>query len=953
MRLQDYPRPPQDNGIGMHWSGGNAGLVGAGELRSRWIPELQRLGVKWVKFLHDGGLEFAQLLLDAGMMPVVRVYRPRPNSLDLDKSTLSRKEIGSLKDYVSIGVKYFEFNNEPDVGSEWEGSAAPPNALDSAARAALVDMEKVLAAGGYPAVPAMAVGNQWDFIGRMIRLAGRSLFDEPVWIAVHNYDINHPLDYPYDAVNQEGEEITRTEYDRLGMAAWQGRNWRLRSRDFVNQQRRKGVNSGHSVHDDPSCFRVYERLAALCHQHLGRYLPMLSTENGPIVGEDDDPRYPTTTPALQAEKVAEIARIMMGVSERYPAAPPYYFCTAFWLMGNAVLRGVGWETHAWYSPTWPGGRLPAVEALAAVPKIPRLPATDADNGDRSSLPPVAVHSIIAGIMYDHPQHRVILRATGSAAETMTDDSGAYRFEELPAGTYRLSVPGTQIVRSNLKVDGFNVLRVDVGQPPSPPPPPTRDWQVVITDVGRSPGFGVIRVSVEGKLNLLVQIATTGWAGYAQLTGSKTEHGPYALEFAPLSAGRYTITPADIGVKAEVVLDSTRALMVRFTPPTQPSAPAPITTSIISGRVANGAGRTIVLRGPAGDRSTTIGTDEMYRFENLGAGVYALLVPETDVRRDGLEMDGTNQRVANFALPTLPPAQSVIRGVVPGGAGLKVTLRGPDQQQLSQVTDVEGQFSFTGLRDGAYRLTVNGAEGEATTDVQVDGANTVEVTLRLQSPAAGGSWRATVSDGGASPGFAVVRVRVEDHPDLPVRLWTDGWSGMVRRTGDKPEYGPAVCEFAPLGAGTYFVEPQGLGTRAEIKADGRRVLWVTFTQIAPQPVGKTVEHCLLIGELPLDLAAYRVMLRYVARFRPAIVSTQSEAMVARNVTLIGGEQALPRKIQDALVKSGCRVERLSGPGLAAQLQKRIDAGQAFAGSAAVEAKRHSDSSPSPVRSGQDF
>ena len=39
MRLQDYPRPPQDNGIGMHWSGGNAGAVGGGELRRQWIPE--------------------------------------------------------------------------------------------------------------------------------------------------------------------------------------------------------------------------------------------------------------------------------------------------------------------------------------------------------------------------------------------------------------------------------------------------------------------------------------------------------------------------------------------------------------------------------------------------------------------------------------------------------------------------------------------------------------------------------------------------------------------------------------------------------------------------------------------------------------------------------------------------------------------------------------------------
>ncbi len=953
MRLQDYPRPPQDNGIGMHWSGGNAGLVGAGELRSRWIPELQRLGVKWVKFLHDGGLEFAELLLHAGIMPVVRIYRPRPNALDLEKSTLSRKEIGYLKDYVSQGVRYFEFNNEPDVGTEWEGGVVPPNALDVAARAALADMEKVLAAGGYPAVPAMAIGNQWDFIGRMIRLAGRSLFDEPVWIAAHNYDINHPLDYPYDAINQRGDELTREEYERLGMAAWQGRNWRLRSRAFVNQQRSQGKNPDQSVHDDPSCFRVYERLGDLCHQHLGRYLPILSTENGPIVGEDDDPRYPTTTPALHAQKVVDIAQVMMGVSERFPAAPPYYFCTAFWLMGNAILRGVGWETHAWYSPTWPDGRLPAVEALAALPKTPRRPVTDADNGDQGILPPVAVRSVISGVIHGYPQRRVILRGVGSAEETITGDTGAYRFEELPAGSYRLSVPGTRLVRNNLQVDGFNALRVDLGEPPPPPAPPTPDWQVEITDAGRSPGFGVIRASVEGKLNLLVQIATAGWAGYAQLTGSKTEHGPYALEFAPLSAGRYTITPAGLGVKAEVVLDSTRILMVRFLPPTLPAPDVPASASSISGKVTHGAGKTILLRGPGGDRSVTIGVDETYRFEGLTAGTYTLVVPGTDARRDGLEMDGANQRVANFTLAPVAPAQSVIRGTVPGGPGLKVTLRGSDQQQLTQVTDASGAFSFVGLGSGLYRLAVVGANGEASTEVQVDGANVVEVTLRLQAPAAGGSWQATVSDGGASPGFAVVRVRIDGHPNLAVRLWTDGWSGMVRRTGEKPEYGPAVCEFAPLGAGVYFIEPQGLGTRAEIKADGRRVLWVTFTQIAPQPPGKTVEHCLLISELPADAATYVVMLRYVARFRPAIAATQGEAMAARNVTLIGSESALPRAVEDALVKSGSRVERLAGPGLAGQLQKRIDADQPFPNPTSSDSGLPPRRPPSPVLSGQDF
>ena len=179
MRLQDYPRPPNDNGIGMHWSGGYPAAVGAGELRSRWIPELQRMGVKWVKFLHDGGLEFAQMLLAAGIMPVVRLYRPQPNSLNFEQATLGANLVAQLENYIAAGVKYFEFNNEPELPTEWQGGQAPPDALDRVARAAMSDMETILDRGGYPAVPATAIGTTWDLIGKIIDLGGRDLFDAP------------------------------------------------------------------------------------------------------------------------------------------------------------------------------------------------------------------------------------------------------------------------------------------------------------------------------------------------------------------------------------------------------------------------------------------------------------------------------------------------------------------------------------------------------------------------------------------------------------------------------------------------------------------------------------------------------------------------------------------------------------------------------------------------------
>ena len=64
MDLHDYPRPKGDTGIGVHWGAGYPAVVGIGQIRDFWLPELQAMGVKWVKLAqHDGGLELAETLL--------------------------------------------------------------------------------------------------------------------------------------------------------------------------------------------------------------------------------------------------------------------------------------------------------------------------------------------------------------------------------------------------------------------------------------------------------------------------------------------------------------------------------------------------------------------------------------------------------------------------------------------------------------------------------------------------------------------------------------------------------------------------------------------------------------------------------------------------------------------------------------------------------------------------
>jgi hypothetical protein len=139
---------------------------------------------------------------------------------------------------------------------------------------------------------------------------------------------------------------------------------------------------------------------------------------------------------------------------------------------------------------------------------------------------------------------------------------------------------------------------------------------------------------------------------------------------------------------------------------------------------------------------------------------------------------------------------------------------------------DGSYRFAGLQAGAYAVAL-GNTGVVQTGIILDGRN--EVVVDLAAP----GWGWEVADGGPGPGFGVVRCRVAGRSNRPVRLWTAGWEGMTQRTGSKPEYGADVCEFAPLGAGSYHVQLDGVDVVADVTVDGRRALWVTFTQHAAQ------------------------------------------------------------------------------------------------------------------------
>lgn len=831
MDLRDYPRPKNDTGIGVHWNGGFPAAVGLGQIKDFWVPELQALGVKWVKIArHDGGLQFSELLLKYDIMPVVRVYRFQPNP-----GTLDQEALRAIKDYVAAGVRYFEFNNEPDLNIEWQGNYLPPDALQIVARNAVIDMEAILAAGGYPGLPALAVGTKWDLVGEICRLGRRDLFAEPVWQALHNYSLNHPLDYPYDNGNQQGAAYTAEFYDRLAGETWDGRAWGSWSLEQVNRERQDHTNPGATAFDDPSCWRAYERYDKLIRDQIGRSLPILATENGYIVGERPDPRYPATTPQLHMAQTLEACRIMMGTSGRFDHAPDFYFCTAFWLLANYSLGhwAPEWEGQAWYSNRWPGGQLPVIAALKAEPKQARAwrgsagvggrvsglvqsgaglavrltrddgwglagrvgtddhyeftdvpigryrvaidqtdrsqeviltrerPAATA-NFDLTGVPVTVAISIIRGVVRGGAG--LTVRLTRPADGWMQDQSaapdGTYAFSGLAAGVYTVALVDSGVSQTGISVDGRKEAVADLVAP---------GWGWQVADGGPGPGFGVVRCRVKGRPEAKVRLWTAGWDGMTQRTGSKPEYGPDVCEFAPLGPGRYNAQPEGLDVIAEINVDGARVVQVTFA---QRGGPATIEGSIL-GTVANGSGRTLrLLRATAAEPAaqTQLPADGNYRFEKLTLAKYTLQVLE-------------------------------------GGPGTVVV---------------------------------------AQQEVVVDNATPVRVDLTLPGVVEA-RIRWTVEDGGASPGFSVVRCRVLGQAGRAVSLWTWGWGGITQVSGSKPEYGADACEFAPLGAGVYFVELEETDAagvtqtvRAEVKLEPNRVAWVRFERAGASTPGAPPE-----------------------------------------------------------------------------------------------------------------
>ncbi|MEZ4638328.1 MAG: carboxypeptidase-like regulatory domain-containing protein [Caldilineaceae bacterium] len=456
MQIADFPRPPEDNGRGVHWS---ARIYHpSGRDLDFWINELVAMHIKWVKLLDDGdgsSLELCRRLIDAGIMPVVRLFREQPNP-----DRMGGREISGVRKLVAAGVRYLETNNEPDLPAEWKDNHKPANWLDIVTDNFIFDANIVFNEGGLLAVPAMGPGGKDNIIRRIADKGRADLFDRGAWLAIHNYTLNHPPDYPDDPVNQEGRPLTREEYERFPAWAWDNR-----SMEMINERRARDKNPGQTLDDDANCFRGWERAGKVVHDVLGRYIPVISTEGGPVVGWGDDLRYPKVIPSQQAEWQVDMVRFMQE------KAPAWYFSCCTWLLASRPLGDWSptWDQMSWYTDAWNerfglAGRLPVVQALKDLP--PRVrPELRRGSATLTLIVQRATRNEpIAGLNVE-----IEATAAGDAAPQrfteVTDAQGRLTLDRRPAAAYRLLIFGVEVGQVTLGQDDRKTLtlRPQVGR----------------------------------------------------------------------------------------------------------------------------------------------------------------------------------------------------------------------------------------------------------------------------------------------------------------------------------------------------------------------------------------------------------------------------------------------------------------------------------------------------------
>jgi hypothetical protein len=149
--------------------------------------------------------------------------------------------------------------------------------------------------------------------------------------------------------------------------------------------------------------------------------------------------------------------------------------------------------------------------------------------------PTQPSGVIQGLLVDHQNrpvaHRPIqLTGPNVALSVVSSDQGAFRFDSLPAGSFTLTVPGSQVSQA-VSHPGQGALTVTL-QLPAPP----SEWQV---NLEQGQGLPLL-VGDIGVANAVITITSPSGRAVQVTSGSKAEWGIGGFEVYATELGNYTV-----------------------------------------------------------------------------------------------------------------------------------------------------------------------------------------------------------------------------------------------------------------------------------------------------------------------------------------------------------------------------------------------------------------------------
>jgi hypothetical protein len=403
MRLDEYPRPVEDNGIGIHF-----GLDLRQTSLDTFTAKMIELRVKWCLVSHGDELDLgraAMVIGSAGILPVSRWI------CHIDQNILDFMRFVKVLTNLNLPA-YIQIFNEPSDGREWRDGVPKPRVFvarwcDHAAR--------VADAGGFPGLQVLDVDELRSVLAELKARRAAKVIDR-MWFCPHPYGANHPPDYPYDVRNQ---------YDHPGA----------------------------TVMTDDIAVLQFLVFAPVFQEELGFIPPFIAGEGGWQYRNAEDGRYAKVDDAAHARYHAALFNwFRTGLLSNGDALPEYLFTICPWIL-------YGYEADAWYSWTT-GTRQQTIDAVKAIPEFVRR--TGGAEAPQLAAKPIQIlsHYMLFGAATPAQRARLVL-----ARDYLTRFSIPFGFSvDEAAHAKQVTIVGDQSVVSaeeeaNLKGAGCRIERL--------------------------------------------------------------------------------------------------------------------------------------------------------------------------------------------------------------------------------------------------------------------------------------------------------------------------------------------------------------------------------------------------------------------------------------------------------------------------------------------------------------